>query len=277
MTAPGIHAAQLVYLVLEAMGVTWQDRGAPDVEGLYLILMMLGNAQGQREVGAPASVAEQQYAQGCVQHIWLGLGKQLLQASGVPDAKLEGDGSQAASTGASSSSRHQQESTSMPGDAAARLHRVCEEYSKVLFAAMSYYDSEWCNAHICLICQQRSLSNSTSTNATPKMQPQQCNPSNATSTMQPQQRNPSNAASAMQTQQCSLSNATSATQSQQTQPQQCNLSNAIPTTQPQQCNHNNAASGMQSQQCNLNNATSTMQHQQCIYVEGLCKHLHMCP
>jgi hypothetical protein len=105
---PGFHPAQLAYLILEHLCVLGlgQDRLTCDLAGLTFLSMMLDYAQRQVWSKVPAAEAPvlQKYAEGCVEHVWLSLGKQLQRAAGVAEAELEGDGSQPADAAAAGSS-----------------------------------------------------------------------------------------------------------------------------------------------------------------------------
>jgi hypothetical protein len=81
--------------------------------------------------------------------MWLGLGKQLQRASGVAEAELEGDGSQAAAGASDSQSSRWADATvasdggnfKLPPDAASRLSMLWQDCSRCLFMAVSFYQS----------------------------------------------------------------------------------------------------------------------------------------
>jgi hypothetical protein len=91
--APGYHPAQLVYLTLEFMCVLGfgQGRLTCDLPALSFMATLLDYTQRQvwnKVTAAEASVMKQ-YAEGCVECIWLSLDKQLQRAAGVAEAELE--------------------------------------------------------------------------------------------------------------------------------------------------------------------------------------------
>jgi hypothetical protein len=115
---------------------------------------MLCNTEGQVRAETstlePSASVLQGYAQGCVEYLWLGLGKQLQQASGVAEAELEGDGLQPAAAAAAAVSDGSGGSSSgsfrtRGGDEVLtpELQKVWSMYSNCLFEAKSLYQSEW--------------------------------------------------------------------------------------------------------------------------------------
>jgi hypothetical protein len=76
---PGFHPAQLVYLTLEYICVLGlgQDRLTSDLAGLSLLSLVLLFTKGQVNAKVPAAEAsvQKQYAEGCVEYIWSGLGR----------------------------------------------------------------------------------------------------------------------------------------------------------------------------------------------------------
>jgi hypothetical protein len=102
-------------------------------------------AQAESGVSVLPALVQRQYAEGCVLCVWSVLGKQLQQAAGVAEAELEGDGSQpgdAAEAGSNSSGGplyREGVEVEVPGDAAARMQMLWEEYSRCLFGAIMLY------------------------------------------------------------------------------------------------------------------------------------------
>jgi hypothetical protein len=154
MLCQGVRPLQLAFLHLKficIMGVT-QDRLMTAVAALSLIPQLLSSAQVQVVTGTTAiePADMQRYAHSCLECVWLGLGKQLQQASGVAEAELEGDGSSqaAAAAGGDEYSSRWLDSAStlgggelhLPADAAGRLQMVWEVYSKCLFESTALYE-----------------------------------------------------------------------------------------------------------------------------------------
>jgi hypothetical protein len=157
-TCPGFTLSQLVYLVLESISVLGfkQDRLKAAVGALSFMARLLAYARAQATTDrvAPEASRVHSYAEGCVGYIWLGLGKQLQQASGVAEAELEGYSHQlatAAAAGGSPTSRSQRPevmqtsnsgSVQTPADAAARLQVLLSMHGRCLFGAISLYQGE---------------------------------------------------------------------------------------------------------------------------------------
>jgi len=88
----------------------------------------------------------------CAQHLWLSLGKQLLEASGVDESDLEGDGSQPAATTAAAAAaggsstgvtlKREGVEVNLPADVAARMQLVWDAYGRSLFCAIRMYRGE---------------------------------------------------------------------------------------------------------------------------------------
>jgi hypothetical protein len=152
MLCPSVHPVQLAYLYLEFLCIVGvkQDRLLTAVAAVSYIPQLLNSTHLQVVTGtsAAAPAVLQRYAERCLEYIWLGLGKQLQQASGVAEAELEGDGAQAAAAEAAaaagdagssrwldSTSRMEGGELRLPADAAGRLQMVWGLYSKCLFEA----------------------------------------------------------------------------------------------------------------------------------------------
>jgi hypothetical protein len=162
---PAVHPLQLVQLVLDAihvMGFT-QAKLTADTVAISFVARLLTFAQTQVIfVGVPATEASvwQGYAKSCVESIWLGLGKQLQQASGVAEAELEENAHDAQVTSASAATAAEVDDGSatpawqwsaglrggatlqLPADAVGRLQLVWSTYSRCLFGAIGLYQGE---------------------------------------------------------------------------------------------------------------------------------------
>jgi hypothetical protein len=157
ITCPGFHPIQLAFLALEyttcVLGLDLGDV-APSLMGLSFMSLMLKCASKQVALGLCSlePAAQQAYAEGCVEYVWSGLGKQLQRAAGVAEAELEGDGSQpAAAADGDSISKGvvilDGVRVELPADDCERLRMLWEEYSGCLFSATVLYAGE---RHCCL-------------------------------------------------------------------------------------------------------------------------------
>jgi hypothetical protein len=138
-----VHTPQLAFLTLEYVCVLGLglDQLVPGVIGLVFLAVMLNFTMKQvaLRVSVLGASEQQAFAEGCVEYIWSGLGKQLQRAAGVAEAELEGDSSQPAAAACSSSSSTQmmQEcvNAGLPADAVGRLRLVWVECGACLVHA----------------------------------------------------------------------------------------------------------------------------------------------
>jgi hypothetical protein len=122
---------------------------SPHASAVLFVSLSFAYRQAGCGVSTLSPAAQKQYAGGCVEYIWSGLGKQLQRTAGVAEAELEGDSSQpaAAAAGDSSSSSSKQvysqlmrEGVEMdlPADAGGRLRMLWEEFGVCLFTAINF-------------------------------------------------------------------------------------------------------------------------------------------
>jgi hypothetical protein len=140
---PDFHVGQMISLAVEYVAVTGftPERANPVIMGFQTMSTMLMLTMGQYQFQHPELVVHpersvrERYTEQCLEHIWSSLGKQLLRASGVAEAELEGDGSQPAAAGGGADDAY-----AIPADEVIdRMRTMWHKYMDCLFYSIRVY------------------------------------------------------------------------------------------------------------------------------------------
>jgi hypothetical protein len=148
---PEFHVGQMISLAVEYVAAAGlcPERTNAAIMGFAVMSTMLMLTMGEYQISQviqhPERSVRERYTEECLEQIWGGLGTQLLKASGVAEAELEGDGSQPAAAAAATTGGGDGDSmgSSIPADEVVdRMRTMWHKYMDCLFHSIRVYQGE---------------------------------------------------------------------------------------------------------------------------------------